>query len=109
PVLFNPENYAANELPIIVSQIQRIAILGILGSIYVSFKILPPKPTRYKRHRTIFMVLQWVYMPIASLVYSSTAALNSQTRLIFGKYLDKFDVTVKAVVKEEKGKIVTKT
>lgn len=107
PVLFNPENYAANELPIVVSQIQRIALAGALVSIYICFKTLPPKPARYKRHRTLFMILQWVYMPVTSLVYSSTAALYSQTRLIFGKYLDKFDVTVKAVV-TDKGERVSR-
>lgn len=101
PVLFNPENYAANELPIVVSYIQRIALAGALVSIYICFKTLPPKPKRYTRRRTLYMLLQWVYMPITSLVYSSTAALYSQTRLMFGKYLDKFDVTVKAVVTEE--------
>jgi hypothetical protein len=108
PVLFNPENYAANELPLWVSQIQRIALVGALASIYVCFKTLPPKPARYKNRRTLFMLLQWFYMPVASLVYGSSAALYSQTRLIFGKYLDKFDVTVKSVVTEEKGRVTRK-
>lgn len=101
PVLFNPESYAANELPIVVSYIQRIALAGALVSIYICFKTLPPKPKRYTRRRTLYMLAQWVYMPFTSLVYSATAALYSQTRLMFGKYLDKFDVTVKAVVTEE--------
>ncbi len=105
PVMFNPENYAANELPIVVSYIQRIALAGALVSIYICFKTLPPKPARYKRHRTLFMLLQWVYMPVTSLVYSSTAALYSQTRLILGKYLDKFDVTTKTVVTEKGDKV----
>ncbi len=108
PVLFNPENYAANELPIVVSYIQRIALAGALVSIYICFKTLPPKPARYKRHRTLFMLLQWIYMPVTSLVYSASAALYSQTRLILGKYLEKFDVTVKAVVTEEDGKVSRK-
>lgn len=105
PVLFNPENYAANELPIVVSAIQRVALVGALAAVYVAFKTLPPRPARYKRHRTLFMVLQWAYMPVTALVYSATAALYSQTRLIFGKYLDKFDVTVKTVVTETSGKV----
>lgn len=101
PGLFYSDVYIAKELPIVVSQVQRIALLGALASIYICFKTLPPKPSRYKSHRTLFMLLQWVYMPITSLVYSSAAALNSQTRLMFGRYLDKFDVTVKAVVSED--------
>lgn len=102
PVFFNPDNYAANELPIVVSQIQRLALIGAVVSIYICFKTLPPKPARYKRHRSLFMLLQWVYMPVTSLVYSSLAAFYSQTRLVLGKYLDKFDVTAKAVVTTDK-------
>ena len=108
PVLFNPENYAANELPIVVSYIQRIAMVGLIASIYVLFKTLPPRPTRYKRHRSIFMILQWLYMPVTALGFNALAALNSQTRLIFGKYLDKFDITVKAVVTEHKSGKITR-
>jgi hypothetical protein len=43
------------------------------------------------------MVLQWVLLPLSSIVYGSFAALYSQTRLMLGRYLDKFDVTTKAV------------
>jgi len=100
PVLFNPDSYAANQLPVVVSYIQRIALVGALASIYICFKTLPPRPLRYRRHRTLWMVLQWVYMPVTSLVYNAAAALYSQTRLMFGRYLDKFDVTEKAVVTE---------
>jgi hypothetical protein len=38
-------------------------------------------------------------MPITSIGYGSAAAFYSQTRLLLGKYLDKFDVTEKAVKK----------
>jgi hypothetical protein len=37
-----------------------------------------------------------VLMPVTSIVYGALAALNSQSRLFIGKYLDKFDVTEKA-------------
>jgi len=43
------------------------------------------------------MLLQWVYLPITGIFYSASAAIYSQTRLMLGKYLDKFDVTEKAV------------
>ena len=48
------------------------------------------------------MLLQWVLMPVTSVVYSAASALNAQGHLLFGKYLDKFDVTEKATVKEIK-------
>lgn len=96
PQLLNSSDYAANQLPIIASRIQTIALIGIFSTLFLSLKTLPPKPSRYKAHRNIFMIVQWVYLPITTVIYSSLAALNSQTRLIFGKYLGTFDVTEKA-------------
>lgn len=99
PALLNPESYVANILPVTVSRIQTIGLVGVFVSLFVCLKTLPPRPLRYKRHRNIFMILQWLYLPITNIVYASFAALYSQTRLMFGKYLTKFDVTVKAVKK----------
>jgi len=98
PVLFNPQNYAANELPILASRIETVALLGVFATLFVSLKSLPPKPQRYKAHRTILMVIQWVYLPLTTIGYNAVAALYSQTRLMFGWYYDKFDVTDKAVI-----------
>jgi hypothetical protein len=98
PALFHPQNYAANELPIIVSHVQTVALIGGAALIFICLKTLPPKPARYKRHRSLFMVLQWAYLPVTTILYNSFAAFNSQTRLMFGWYLTKFDVTEKAVV-----------
>lgn len=107
PALIHSDSYTANELPYIVSNIQRVALIGIVAMIFVSFKTLPPKPARYKRHRSLFMMLQWIYLPITTIVFNSMAALNSQTRLMFGRYLDKFDVTEKAV-KTESGQTISR-
>jgi hypothetical protein len=100
PLFFNPQNYSANVLPIIVSRIQTIGLIGGLLSLFISLRTLPPRPARYKRRRSVFMVLQWIYLPFTTIVYGALAALYSQTRLMFGWYLDKFDVTEKAVVSE---------
>ncbi|MFZ1483475.1 MAG: glycosyltransferase family 2 protein [Candidatus Saccharimonadales bacterium] len=98
PALFHPKNYTAVELPVIVSRVQTVALAIALVTVFLSLKTLPPKPARYKHHRSLFMVLQWVYLPITTIVYNSFAAFYSQTRLMFGKYMSKFDVTEKAVV-----------
>lgn len=106
PILFNPDDIAANQLPNLVSGIQRIAMAGLVITMFLSFKSLPPKPARYTRKRTVLMVLQWGLLPITTICYNSFAALYSQTRLLRGKYLDKFDVTEKAVVKES-GEVIS--
>lgn len=100
PLLFNPQDYAANQLPLIASRIQTVALAGIFITLFLSLKLLPPKPARYKSHRTLFMVLQWVFLPLTTIAYNSLSALYSQTRLMFGKYLGKFDVTEKAFITE---------
>lgn len=99
-LFFNPQSFVANQLPHYSKAFQTIGMVGIGASLLVSLKSLPPKPAKYKRHRTIWMVLQWGFFPITTIVYGSFAAINSQTRLIFGRYLGKFDLTEKAIKSE---------
>ena len=101
PLIINPEasrNITAHQLPIVVSSIQQVALIGLFITIFLMLKMLPPRPQRYKKHRTILMVVQWVLMPVTSICYNAIASLNAQTHLLFGKYLDKFDVTDKATL-----------
>jgi cellulose synthase/poly-beta-1,6-N-acetylglucosamine synthase-like glycosyltransferase len=99
PFFLNPDSYIANQLPQIASRINQIMMIGILGTLYVCIKTLPPKPARYKRRRNLWMVVQWVYLPVTGIVYGSFAALNAQTRLMFKRYLG-FNVTEKATKSE---------
>lgn len=106
PALFHPKSFAANQLPIIASRIQTIALIGIVVTLYLSVKLLPPKPERYKRRRTVLMMLQWVILPVTTIAYNSLSALYSQTRLFLGKYMENFVVTDKAVVKKDKTRVM---
>lgn len=101
PLIINPEasrNITAHALPMVVSYIQQIAMVGLFITILLMLKMLPPRPERYKSHRTIWMVLQWLLMPVTSICYNSVASFNAQTHLMLGKYLDKFEVTDKATI-----------
>lgn len=101
PLLLNSHAYrdvVAHQLPDVISLIQRIALIGIVVTVYLSFKLLPPRPERYKRSRNFWMLAQWVLMPFTAIGFLSFAALNAQARLFFGRYLVKFDVTNKATV-----------
>lgn len=98
PLLINPHAYSdvvAHQLPDMISLLQRVAMIGLVITVFLAFKLLPPRPERYKRHRTVGMVLQWVLMPVTAILYSAFSALNAQTHLLFARYLTKFDVTVK--------------
>ena len=89
----------AYNLPNIVSVVETFASVGLVVSVLVSFRILPKRPAKYRREKNIFMVLQWILMPITSILYQSIAAFYSQTRLMLGKYMEKFDVTKKIIKK----------
>jgi len=101
PALFHPQNLAANELPLIVSRVRLVGILSLLATVYVCLITLPPRPSRYKRHRSLLTRLEWVLLPVTSICFGSAAAFNSQTRLIFKRYLTKFDVTEHATFTPE--------
>lgn len=99
PLIINEHAYrdvVAHQLPDVISSFQQVALIGIIVMVFMSFKLLPPRPERYKRHRTVGMVLQWVLMPLTAIVYLSFAALNAQTHLLLGRYLEYFEVTTKA-------------
>ena len=98
PPLVQPDLYGALILPNMVSSFQRIGIIFLLASVYVSLVTLPPRPARYRRHRSVLMLLQWGLAPVTAIGYGAVAAFYSQTRLMFGLYISKFDVTEKAVV-----------
>ena len=99
PMIMNTTSHdmVAYNLPNIVSIIETIASIGILITVFVSFRILPKRPQKYKKGRSILMVIQWILMPITSILYQSLAAYYAQTRLMLGKYMEKFDVTKKVV------------
>jgi hypothetical protein len=68
--------------------------------------LLPPKPPRYKARHRVMMLLQWGLLPITSLFFSALPAIESQTRLIFGRYLE-FWVTPKATRGSDKSVVRT--
>lgn len=100
------QEVAVIRLPLITERIVQIALLGIIVTLYLSMRLLPPRPARYMKHRSIFMVFQWVLLPITTICYNGLSGLYSQTRLMFGLYLDKFDVTDKAVITKDNKRIM---
>ena len=89
----------AYSVPSVVSIVQTAASIGLLITVFLSLKMLPKRPAKYRKEKTFFMVLQWILMPVTSILYQSLAAFYAQTRLMLGKYMEKFDVTKKVVKK----------
>lgn len=86
-------------LPNIVSVVETFAAIGLIITVLISFRLLPPRPAKYKKGKEVFMLLQWILMPVTSILYQSIAAFYAQTRLMLGLYMEKFDVTKKVIKK----------
>ena len=96
---FQSRELLTYNLPNTVSVIQFFASIGLMITILLSLRMLPPRPAKYRKKKSLMMVLQWVLMPVVAIVYQSFCAFYAQTRLMLGLYMEKFDVTKKVVKK----------
>lgn len=87
-------------LPRLTSQIMTIALIGMIISAILSTLILPPRPPRVRRIKKLFILFQWLLLPITLIVFGAFPALEAQIRLMLGKYMG-FWVTEKARIKNK--------
>ncbi|MEM6998133.1 MAG: glycosyltransferase family 2 protein [Patescibacteria group bacterium] len=100
PLVFaidSSDNIVAQQLPNIIARINSFALILLFVVMYIGMVTLPNRPKRYTRFRYLAFIWQWLFMPISATVFNSFASLSTQTRLIFGLYLERFDVTEKAI------------
>ncbi len=77
----------SHNLPQMTRIIMTLAMVGLISSAFYALELLPPRPTRYKARKYIWMVVQWILVPIVMIVFGSLPAFISQTRLMLGKYM----------------------
>jgi hypothetical protein len=98
PILLNPsfrEEVLAHSLVPTASRILTLAMIGLFISIWISLLLLPPRPKHRGRAKHAGMVAQWFLLPVVTIFFSSFPAIDSQTRLMLGRYMENFDVTEK--------------
>lgn len=88
------ESVLAHNLPFMTKTLMTLGMSGLLVSIPMSLMSLPPKPKRYHWSKYLVMFFQWIFLPLVAFL-SSFPAIDSQTRLLFGKYFGEFWVTEK--------------
>jgi hypothetical protein len=82
--------------PFVLETLMSLAMLGIIISAFVNIYFLPARPNAHKRYKWIFMVAQWILLPITMILFGSIPAFDAQTRLMLGgKYRLGFNVTKK--------------
>ena len=78
----------------------QFAMVGMVVSLVISRLLLPPRPKiRLHSNDLLEWILAPILLPLANIFFGSLAAIDAQTRLALGKYLE-FRPTAKAVERQ---------
>ncbi len=101
PILFG-RNFSSSvlgyNLPHLTRTMLNLAAMGLIITIVLSFLLYRPKPKHKPAVSYLFFLLQWVLVPIVSIFFSAFAAIDAQTRLMLGRYME-YQITEKKSVK----------
>jgi hypothetical protein len=98
PLLINPafgQTTLGQNLPLYASTMLSIALAALVVLIVVEQRIVPPRPASWGPLRRLVTYVQWLGLPLVGIFFSNLPALDAQTRLLTGRYLE-YRVTEKA-------------
>lgn len=99
PVLVGGEKFnstvLAQNLPFITQILMTMAMIGMIVSAALAFLLINVEPKikitkkekKYRFKKLFSLLLQWLFLPITTIFLGSIPALDSQTRLMFGRYM----------------------
>ncbi len=97
PLLINPafgETTLGQNLPLYASVMLTVALVGLAVLIIVEHRIVPPRPAEWGWVQRVISYIQWIGLPFVGIIFSMVPALDAQTRLLTGRYLE-YKVTEK--------------
>ncbi len=83
------------QLPVYVSWMLTIALLSLVVLIFIEGELAPPRPANWGIWMHIASRIQWILLPFGCMIFTNLPALDAQTRLMTGRYLE-YKVTEKA-------------
>ena len=98
PLLINPafaETTLGQNLPLYASTMLSIGLVALIVLIWVEYSIVPPRPAGWGLLTRVISYVQWIGLPFVGIFFSNLPALDAQTRLLTGRYLE-YRVTEKA-------------
>jgi hypothetical protein len=98
PLLINPafgETTLGQNLPLFASVMLTMALVGLFVLVIVEHRIVPPRPPEWGPLQRVLSYVQWIGLPFVGIFFSNLPALDAQTRLLTGRYLE-YRVTEKA-------------
>jgi len=98
PAIFSSREFASSTIYYTAPRIRMIiftlASFGIVICAVISLLLLPKGDKKHSFLVIIRHILEWLFIPVIILFLSALPALDAQTRLMFGRYLE-FGVTEK--------------
>lgn len=92
PPFFAGREFSSSTVYYIAPRIQgtifRLSSLGLVICILLSVMMLPYSGAKYNILKRIQHVFEWLFIPVIILVLSALPALDAQTRLMFGRYME---------------------
>jgi hypothetical protein len=98
PLLINPafaETTLGQNLPLFASVMLTMALVSLFVLVVVEHIIVPPRPAEWGPVQRVLSYVQWLGLPFVGIFFSNLPALDAQTRLLTGRYLE-YRVTEKA-------------
>lgn len=65
-----------------------IALIGVIVSIVISARMIPPRPAHIPKLRRLSVIAQWLLTPLVTIFFGSIPAIDAHTRLMLGRYME---------------------
>ena len=91
PLLINPafaETTLGQNLPFFASVMLTMALVSLFVLVVVEHNIVPPRPAEWGLVVRVLSYVQWLGLPFVGILFSNLPALDAQTRLLTGRYLE---------------------
>jgi hypothetical protein len=75
-------------LPLYATWLLTGAFCCLVVLVYVEDRIAPPRPASWGPLQHLTAWVQWLFLPVVGLFFSNLPALDAQTRLMTGRYLE---------------------
>ena len=91
PVALNQtfaQSYFGQQLPIYASWLLTGALAALIVLIFIEDQLAPPRPPEWGIGMYVISWVQWVTLPVVGAIFTNLPALDAQTRLLTGRYLE---------------------
>ncbi len=83
------------QLPIYAAWLLTAALASLIVLVFIEDQLAPPRPKEWGIGMRIVSWAQWLCLPVVGAIFTNLPALDAQTRLLTGRYLE-YRVTEKA-------------